>query len=353
MKIEALVQSYESKKQEERLEEEVKLKETTEKALEVFLDKARQNLGEIYDEVSPGEAKAVYGKVSHLMYGLNIYIPITLRGVKGEIRQSYIMHNAGKHEWDTMRITFDGTGADMVLPASERDAAHFFSRILRIAADRETEKEKKNKQLLEAHLDFSRLNEIGVENQLRTAIELFPDHEPDFRQAADAQRVILAAAAEKKLISQLAQELENSERDQLQILANYAWDRPFHLFKVTYGARMDDDGEVHTSHIYTLNEMPLQNGYWNAFADGALKRWIRPSHVISIEQVTVIGEEDAPYEIKRYINLQSKNLSDVSKSVYLPAKELFAFDYDQVVVAVEAEQAQESEIADASQEDIS
>jgi hypothetical protein len=112
-----------------------------------------------------------------------------------------------------------------------------------------------------------------------------------------------------------------------------------------------EDTAIYTDDFYTLMKAPTVDGWWLAFEEGKYSRRIQPRNIIAVEEVLIENGKNIPFALKRWTTLQSKNLTDVSVYTHIPPIELFAFDYEELKVAVEAEQ--ESEISDAAQEDIS
>lgn len=326
--------------------EQNRLLQVAEEQKKIFQDKAAQDLGPLWDLLSPGEISHSYSNDNR---ELSFEIPIHWLTAKGRIYQSYTV---AKNSWGNMYLDFghrtDGEFSFTLnepLPASEEDLGKLFLYLRRALDYANRESQLRHQRDLENFFDFSGYREEGVADKLKRGLKEYPAHRETIKAAAAARRAELAKEQEARLIEQLAYELEKSEREQLGLLAEFAWRGPFEVYKVTYGAKMvsDEDGEsVYTADFYTLMTedeayMPHNRGYWTAFEKGEYTRRIKPAHMISIEKVKISGNGQAPNDLRRWITLESKVVKDVSIGTFIPPIELFAFDYDALKVAVEAE----------------
>ena len=128
-----------------------------------------------------------------------------------------------------------------------------------------------------------------------------------------------------------------SGRVNLESMAARAWKKPFTLFRVEYGAFVDTDGDTITRSFYTFQDAPFEDGYWAALEGGKPSRRIRPNHILSLEELTITSQGEAPYEAKRYIQIRSKHVEGASAFVYLPPLDVFAFDIESIAEEMAAE----------------
>lgn len=359
MKIDELIEKHEQAVAEEVAEKANKLQALIADKQVIFQNHAKLRAGDLWSQLMPeGTLWLLTDRKDEIRYE----IPVSWGGRVGAIKQNYDIRS---EKWSDLHLTFgylsDGYKThtlELNLPSTDRAIGAFFS-LLKKCLDFKEEKDKALKARdLKILLDFSHLNEFGVANRLKDAISIFPEHKDDFNKKAEEQLALIKAESDKRLIDQLSHDLRQSEEAQLELLVDFAWKRPFQVYKVTYGAKIDgtEDGEraVYTDYFYTLMtedqaDMPHNRGYWTAFESGKYTRLIKPRNIISTEIVNFNSHGTSPIEVRRFATIHSKVISDVSIVTTIPAVELFAFDYDELRVAMETEQ--ESEIADASQED--
>lgn len=354
MKIDELIEKHQQAVAEDVAEKANKLQALIADKQVIFQNDAKRHARDLWDQLRP-EGTLLY--LTDRKDEIRYEIPVSWGGRGGSIKQSYDIRS---EKWSNLHLTFgylsDGSKThtfELNLPATDQAFGAFFSLLQKcLVFNEEAEKVIKARDL-KILLDFSHLNENGVDNRLKDAVARFPEHEEDFIKKAEEQLAILEQEAGKRLINQLAFELASSEREQLGLLAEYSWRGPFMIHKVVYGARMsgneNDDLGAYTDHFYTMMDTPYSSGYWQAFQNGEYRRHIKPVNVISIETIIIKSNGEAPEDLRRWTNLYSKVVKDVSIGTFLPPQELFNFDYDALRVAMEAEQ--DTEFANAAQED--
>jgi hypothetical protein len=359
MKIEEMIEQYD-KGNAERIEAEKKqLQELIADRRGIFERYAKLCLGDLWDQLSP---KGTEVSLRNHNSGADFRIPVSWNNASGFISQGI---NFEDSKWSKIFLDFgqstDGKHAIFLkeeltgLGTPVFHLGQLFSDLKKCVEYSEEQRLIRRERNIFQALDFAGYGEEGIAHKLKTSLEEYPELAEKIQANAAARRKELADIADRKLHEQLAYELRQSEEAQLQLLADYAWNGPFVIYRIDYGARIDgvleDGGEFYTDHLFTLDPLPNADGYYSAFGKGEYKRLIKPEHIIATEILTITNVGEAPLDLRRFIELQSKNISDVSIMVYLPARELFVFDYDQIQVAVEA--LQDKEISDAAQEDIS
>lgn len=356
MKIEELIEEHEADLAAKAKEQKQKMNDLIETKKLEFQQQAKTAAGDLWDQLSPRE---VISSLSDHEREIRYEIPVTW-GKTGFIRQAFCFHT---QKWDRMYLDFgygnDGSQAVTLcveLPNDDKRLGYLFSDMKRCSEHQKKLEAAHKERDVNQLLNFSNLNEKAVEERLKAAIEKYPEFKMEFTEQAEKQRTIIAQETEKMLKAHLAYELVQSEKEQLEHLVEFAWRGPFELIKVKYGANVqgnEDYISVHTEHFYTLmteDKALVNEGYYRAFEDGKYTRRVRPVNIISYDRVTISGMGDVPDDLRRWIVLESKVVKDVSIHTFIPPIELFAFDYDQLRVAVEAEQEAE-ENADAAQKD--
>lgn len=269
--------------------------------------------------------------------------------VEGVIEQTY---KTTEDKWDKPRLDFGSLRIDkdhifqgwVDLPATDLELGQLFAVITRYVPARDQRiaqdiEDKRNK-----FLDFDWIhNEECLVQHLNDGIEAFPDDAELIQGKAVAAATRIQERRKEEYTKQLAYDLKESERQQLHAMARYAWSQTFEVFKVEYGAHVvndDEDAETITRTFYSNSEMPLEDGrgYWHAYKNGQLSRMIKPANIMSVERIKINNRDSAPHDVRRQVQLQSKALTDVQTYVDLPPLEYFAFDYDAIKIAVEAEQ---------------
>lgn len=351
MKIEEMIEGYEKAVAEQEATVKLEQEKTLTDAKTAFEESVRKVLADLWNELLPQGTEFSDKKNES---SIKFYIRISFDKWQGCIRQDF---NKNRKTWDDMYMDFGYWGGEAMsveLPADPAQLGRLFSKVKKAIVEKTKSDLVTRERDLEILLDFSHLNEYGVANRLEDALKRFPEHEEKFKANAEAQLKVIEQEAEKKIIEQLAYDLEQSERQQLGLLAEFAWRGPFIVYKIFYGAGLekDEDGEnyYYTNHFYTLSETPDEKGYWTAFEDGNYKRRVKPENIISTDEVTIQGN-NVPNDLRRWITLESKVVKDCSIATFIPPIELFAFDYEALSVAVEAEQ--DAELANATQEDLS
>lgn len=347
MKIEELIEKYESEELERNADKARKYAEVLAEAKKIFEEKARSNLGDLWNELLP---KGTEFNTSDNSVEIRFSMDISYENYIGVVRQTF---NTNRNTWASMTMSFGywaGKHLEISFPILPDDIGKFFSRVKRTIAEKAAAEQFSKERDLSNLMDFSHLSEEGVAGRLEEALRRFPEHKNTFEEKAAAQRLIIEKEAEKKLREELAYELHMSEEEQLGLLVDFAWNGPFHIYRIDYGAHIDGDGtEVYTDHLFTLEPKPNASGYFRAFGDGQYLRLIKPQNILATEIITITKAGEAPNELRRFTELKSKVVDDVSILCFLPPLELFAFDYDQVRVVVES--MQEKELSDAPQED--
>lgn len=325
---------------------------TIENARETFLRLCRIWLGELWDEFQPGEIK--YREItSYSRPYLSLSLPISFMGIPGEIEGHYTFSVRPSETWSCLQINFDNLGARNLFvnlnegaPANPRDLGRLLSAIEKYAPIRaENERQALEKRRADALKFYGQnlhhISTIGKEVEER--IVEFPDMETEIRAAAAKVILSIAEAEKERQAQEIQYAKEQEERRRLSKLGELAWASPFTVYKISFGAFIGDgEGgmELYAESIYTLEPDPDHDGYYLAFSEGVLRRKIRPEHVLSTEEITITNQKDAPYEIKRFVELRSKELPEVTAMVYLPARQFFVFDIEEVGAMLDGETAQ-------------
>jgi hypothetical protein len=87
--------------------------------------------------------------------------------------------------------------------------------------------------------------------------------------------------------------------------------RPFTIFKVVYGARMDGEDDWYTQNIHAIAPEPDEAGWW-AVADSDQIKRMKLLNVLSVEEIRVESEDDIPWDISESAWLRSEKFDDVS-----------------------------------------
>lgn len=354
MKIDELITKFEDLKSLKKLKAEKDKEELKISRLNDFIHQAELLLKDVIDELNP-EKGDVYINIirnTDIFYRMNCHFA----GFQGEI-SGYFNTKAGN--WDTFKIDF---GSKMIghqrtqtlyenLPATELELGSLFSSLYQAAIYREERLKAEEQSQAQGYLDFHGYQREQVASRLEEACRKFPQYTNDYKDRAAARIQEIEDTERAAAEHQLARDLYKSEREQLQRLVDLSWNQKFAVYKVTYGAKMEGNEEsqlgLYTNHFFTLWDKPLENGMWQSFNRGEFNSWIRPYNLISIEQLTITRQADAPVELRRWITLQSKVVSNVNMHCFVPPRELFAFDYDELRVAIE-KQDQDSEVMDAA-----
>lgn len=323
----------------------------------IFIEKCKDGLGALINEFELGEVK---GKMLSQGDQISYIMDLTFKGVPGQIATRCNKPRVAAKSWNNIDLEFKliRTISGMVspeihLPADDMKWGAMFQYLvthIQLTEEHEKQMQANRLQVILHDMPLWRSAEL-VNKKLAEAIEEFPDHATEIQKLASDRLKEIAAEDEAKKIEQLAIELRESEEEQLKRMVNYAWNRTFRVFKVSYGAMMqvaceDDEREVHVESFFTFSDQPLADGYWPAFSNGELTRRIKPTHIISVEIITIDGNQaryNFSYDLQRRgITIQSKNMTDVSINASLPPREIFLFDYDQVLIAIEKQDGEDA-----------
>jgi hypothetical protein len=360
MKIDELIQNYETEVAAEKVRREQEIENLKLKYLTEFTSLVREHAGEILDELNP-VMDDVGISLDQRNQTLYYSLPVSFTINKGAITASYSLK---AESWSKFDLDFGGMYVEVdhhvtikeYLPATDRDLGNMFLNLRKADILKGERHRVEQVSRLHSYLNFHGMNLQGVEKQLKNGIEEFPRHAVELTAAANIRKTEIADRTRQEVEYQLARDLRESEEDQLQRLVDYAWQGPFTIYRIDYGARMDgvneEGSEVYVNHFYTLQAngpfKHLDGLYYRAFGDGEYGRLIKPERVISTEEIKITKADQAPLELRKRVTLQSKNITDVSLFTFLPPTVLFAFDYDALIVAIETQDTN-----DATQEDIS
>jgi hypothetical protein len=356
-KINGLIESFQKEQKARRAKETVDRIGAIAKAEIEFSNRAMEYLGEILGELNPGSVTHRFIRPSSTNE-VSFELPVSFQGRAGRVTQTKSDLYATGWGFD-MYIDFgymDGkdvySALIIKLPAESKDLGYLFATITeRLEWQKKQHEQQREQERIEA-MNFHGFSEEGVANKLFVVLKEYPEDREQIEAAAASRRAQLAQKAQERLTLQLARELKASEEAQLESIRDYAWHTPFEVIKVRYGAKIDsEEGIVYTDHFYTIDLTPGNDGYWRAFQAGQLKGRIQPTNMISKERVVITTPAETPDDLRRWITLESKVVKDVSIGTFIPPIELFAFDYDELRVAVEKDQ--DAEIVDATQEDLS
>lgn len=356
MSAKDLIKQYNDAVEAEERARAQKLAEEIQAALETFLEFCRIWLGDLWDEFRPGEVK-FSEKTGYGRSGVLFRLPVSFMGIRGDIEADYLFGAQNQSPWNGTKIDFGYLHADTAGPLGvkldlrvdnnnkareiePRDMGHLLAKIERcVPILLEKERQELEKARADA-LEFYGQNLTWIVDQVNIRVEKFPDLEHQIRAAgAKAIEEIAAAVREREEQNMLFQAMQE-ERDRLGRMADYAWESPFTVYQIKFGVHIGDGeggAEVYAESIYTLEEDPDSDGYYRAFDQGKLSRKIRPEHRLSTEVITIRNCKDAPYELKRFIELTSKRIPEVTAMVYLPPVQFFTFDMEEVEGAMEAE----------------
>jgi hypothetical protein len=87
--------------------------------------------------------------------------------------------------------------------------------------------------------------------------------------------------------------------------------RPFTIFKVLYGARMDSEEDWYTQDVHAITPEPDEAGWWAVAAHGQVKR-MKLLNVLSVEEIRVESDDDVPYGVLTTEWLRSDKFDDIT-----------------------------------------
>jgi hypothetical protein len=280
---------------------------------------------------------------------VTLRLPVRFLDIPGKIEQSVDINKDGKCRWNSADIDFGyldidskqqhvwiQLGTDEHARAVSPTAAtlgYVLTRLAEYAPIRQANEQKHLARKRADALVFYGEYIPHIESEMKSRIQEFPDLEAQIREAAGLAISKIEEIGREREEDERQYVRIQEERENLQGMATYAWRQavPFTLYLVTYGAFVDTDGDTITRELYSLTEGPGPDGYYRALDSDNLPRKIRPTNVLSVEEIKVTSEKDAPYEAKRYIELHSKRVEGASTFVYLPPRDMYAFDMDAVV----------------------
>jgi hypothetical protein len=344
MNARTLIDQYNQTVQEEKQLEQQRKTEIFQRGMEQFKLNCAGWLGELVTEFQIGDP-TFRESTNWNSNDVRFNLPVSFMGIPGDIEQRL---NVQTSQWDVAKLDF-GTlhfsrdsyfsaslnlylGADNeAISPNPRDMGHLLAKLEQYLPIKQENERKYNEIRKQDLLNFQHYTVPGISAKLREAIKEFPEMADQFKAAAEAalreeEETERRRDEENRHYQEIAQ-----EREKLQGVAARAWDMPFTLYLVTYGAYVDDgseDGDVLTRTFYSVDEGPQEDGYWYALENGKTTRQIKPNHVMSIERIEVTSEAECPYDAKRHVELKSKTVEDASAYVNLPPVDVFAFDIE-------------------------
>jgi hypothetical protein len=348
MSAQDLINQYKAAAQAQEEAEAKRKSDLIGSAQDFFDTNCRIWLAAVWDELQVEEIE----QFSHKSFDtlkVTLRMPVRFLDIPGKIEQSVDISKDGKNRWNSADIDFGyleigdqqqhvwiQLGADEHARAISPTAAtlgYVLARLAEFAPIRQAREQKYLKQKRADALEFHGEYLPHIESEMKSRIQEFPDLETQIRDAAQLaiQKIEEVQRAHEEDERQYVRIQE--ERENLQGMATYAWLKavPFTIYRVTYGAFVDTDGDAITRDLYSLTEGPGPDGYYRALNGGDPSRQIRPTNVLSVEQIKVTSEADAPHASKRFIELHSKRVQGASTFVYLPPREVYAFDMEAVV----------------------
>jgi hypothetical protein len=347
MNARTLIDQYNLKVQEEQQLEHQKKNEAFQRGMEQFKLNCEGWLGELMTEFEIGDPTF---RESTTWNSNDVYfiLPVSFMGINGTIEQRL---NTRSEQWDVAKLDFGtlhfsrdsyfsacvhlylGPENKAVSP-NPRDLGHLLAKLEEYLPIMQENQRKYNEIRKQDLLNFQHYTPEGTRRKLQEAIAEFPEMADQFKAAAEAWLREVEETERKRQEENHHYEEIRRECENLRELASRAWAMPFTLYRVTYGAYVDDgseDGDVLTRLFYSVDEQPQEDGYWYALENGKPTRQIKPNHVMSIERIEVASEAEAPYEGKRHIELKSKRIEGASTYVSLPPYEVFVFDMDELI----------------------
>lgn len=318
-------------------------------AKSTFESSCLRHLGDLKDELNPSEVEFRFGSNGHRENSIAVFtMKVSFMFLAGTIEQTY---RIAEDKWDSARLDFGLLRlskdhlfqAYVDLPATDLQIGQILAMVARYAPIRAERIAHDLEDQLKRFMDFGNIwAEQNVVQHLNAGIEAFPDSAEALQEQARTAANRIQARRREEEEKQLAYDLVESERAQLSRMQEYAWSKPFDVFKVEYGAHVindceDDDAPLTiTKSFYTNMQEADADGYWSAFENGKLSRHIKPINIISVEIIHIADYDQAPFELRRQVDLQSKAMTDVRLWTYLPAAEFFTFDYDEIKIALES-----------------
>jgi hypothetical protein len=175
--------------------------------------------------------------------------------------------------------------------------------------------EDRERQIQRFKTDFGyRHTPEAVSKHLEECLEKYPDLEEKWRELAEKRSQYLiqedqAEAAQKAERDRIEAERQ-AEHDALMEKKAKLF-RPFTIFKVLYGARMDSEEDWYTQDVHAIAPEPDEAGWWAVAAHGQVKR-MKLLNVLSVEEIRVESDDDVPYGVLTTEWLRSDKFDDIT-----------------------------------------
>lgn len=355
MKVIELIEKYNQEVEEDARKRARDREERIAAAKAKFQEFCRIWLGDFWDDFQPGEVEV---KADPHSNSIRLFLPISFMGYDGDLHAVHNLYEKFSNPWGDSQIDFgwidtgDNRKAGWVNLSIEKDGTtkpipfdalgELLSDIARGAPIREENKRKRLEEERANALVFDVPSLQRIMEQVSVRVEKFPDMEHLIR-AEGARAIEAIAAATRAREEEMARfQAMQEEGNRIEKLSLQAWDRPFLIYAISFGAYAGDGeggADVYKETIYTLQEDPDSDGYYTAFSEGRLSRRIRPAHILSTEIIKVKSLKDAPYEARYCLDITSKKYPEVSKYVVLPPVQFWpeSFDFDVAEKESEAE----------------
>lgn len=299
------------------------LKNVVDQGLPLFTDNCRTWLGSMWDECQVGVA---LGEVDD-RYGVEFSLPFTWEGMNGQIvsawwgKEQAFVRTSPKAPSVSIQLQY-GTRGDygyvfeaLPLPVNNAETIagttyneiacpvepiRFGEMLLRTVArkqeaDRKLREVEENRRYgqcesLQRGIQFG--DEETVDRCLGTLLETFSERADEWQQLAHSRKETLAAQAAEKQRSDDLRAAWTAERDRLAEETSKI--QPFTIYKVRYGARLDEDIQEHyTDEDYSLAAEAQGDGWWNLLRYGTTVR-AKLFNLISVEELHINTAEEIP-----------------------------------------------------------
>jgi hypothetical protein len=326
-------------------------------ALERFTESCRTWLGDLWDEFDPGEPVLQWdGEV------FKMTLPIIWNEVEGGIFSGWIGHGAyrpsdrnkpfiwfeikrcyssgynnpknwkGKVDLQFEEFVEEGgvkiTRAQPVDPLEmgELLAKTYQAKKTSDEALEQLRAEDQERQIARLEADFGyRHDPQAVSKHLAECLEKYPELEEKWQVLANKRSQHLLKEqqeeAEKKAEWDRIEAERQAEHERL-MEKKAALFRPFTIYKVVYGARMDGEEDWYTQDVHTIAPDPDESGWWTVPDHGQIKR-MKLMNVLSVEEIRVESEDDIPWGISEPAWLRSEKFDDVSVNYRVVPEALF------------------------------